>query len=263
MNRNHPLLPVAEEAATTAARWLDRKGRRLSARRYKASGEEVTDADVGVQTLVTEFLRARTPDIPLVGEESVQEGEAGTDGRVPSRCWLLDPIDGTMNFTRGAPFYSVSLALVEDGTPVLGVINAPALKRHWTTSGPCAQDGTPSDVGHLPNAVVGVTGTSSGDPGTTHAFLGRLHTDAYRVRMQGAMSMDLVGVAEGWLDACVCLGPQPWDVAAGIALVASRGGTVLGADGDAFTWNSPLLVAGPRELARELIDHWTATDATT
>lgn len=263
MNRDHPLLPVAEEAATAAARWLGREGRRLSATRYKASGEEVTEADLGVQALVTEFLRSRIPEIPLVGEESAAPDQQVTGGVLPPRCWLLDPIDGTMNFTRGAPYYSVSLALMEGGAPVLGVIDAPALGRRWSTKGPDVQDGAPSDVRRLENAVVGLTGTSSGEPAVTRAFIGRLHTDAYRVRMHGAMSMDLVGVAEGWLDACVCLGPKPWDVAAGIALVRDRGRTVLGARGQAFIWDSPLLAAGPEDLARELIDLWTATDATT
>ncbi|MET9494343.1 inositol monophosphatase family protein [Streptomyces sp. NPDC006552] len=263
MNRDHPLLPCAEEAAAAATAWLDRAGRRLSATRYKPTGEEVTDADLGVQSLVTDLLRARTPDIPLVGEEAAAPAGAGPERALPSRCWVLDPIDGTMNFARGAPFYSVSLALVDGGRPVLGVIDAPALGRRWSTRGPTTQDGTPSEVRHLSDAVVGLTGTGSGDPAVTASFVGRLHADAYRVRMLGAMSMDLVGVAEGWLDACVCLAPKPWDVAAGIALVQDRGGVVLGARGAGFSWDSPLLAAGAAELAHDLIDLWTATSAST
>ncbi|WP_398921772.1 inositol monophosphatase family protein [Streptomyces sp. I6] len=62
--------------------------------------------------------------------------------------------------------------------------------------------------------------------------------------------------AEGWLDACVCLAPKPWDVAAGVALCRERGRDVLGADGRAFAFGSPVLAAGAPEVARSLAGLW-------
>ncbi|MGW3496495.1 inositol monophosphatase family protein [Streptomyces sp. NPDC001020] len=68
--------------------------------------------------------------------------------------------------------------------------------------------------------------------------------------------LDLAGVAEGWLDACMCIAPKPWDVAAGVALCRERGRAVLGADGTAFSFESPVLLAGAPGVARWLADLW-------
>jgi fructose-1,6-bisphosphatase/inositol monophosphatase family enzyme len=144
---------------------------------------------------------------------------------------------------------------------VLGVIAAPSLGRRWTTTGGAhtAHGSSPvSTVDDLSRAVVGITGTrGTRQPFDASGFVRRLHDTAYRIRMHGAMSLDLAGVAEGWLDACVCLNPKPWDVSAGIALVRERGGIVLGRHGGPFTWDSPVLVAGGRKaVAARLIGKW-------
>ncbi|MTE21424.1 inositol monophosphatase family protein [Streptomyces sp. TRM43335] len=254
---------VAGKAVDAGVEWLARAGREWSERRFKESGEEVTDADGEVERRVTRVLRQHFPDIPVVGEES--DGAAGDGGPLPSRCWLLDPIDGTMNFTRGAPLYAVSLALVEDGRPSLGVLHAPALDRRWNAA-PAGPGGSkppvepPGGARALSRAVIGVTGAGS-STSRSGRYLDRLLDGAYRVRMHGCMSMDLVGVAEGWLDGCVCLTPKPWDVAAGVALLRRRGRAVLGAGGREFAFDSPLLAAGPAPLARELAALWDSTAA--
>jgi fructose-1,6-bisphosphatase/inositol monophosphatase family enzyme len=249
------LSAVAEAAVDEAVSWLSTAGRGWSATRFKDSGEEVTVADVEVEARVTRSLAARAPEIPVIGEESSAEHRP-----LPARCWLLDPIDGTMNFARGAPVYAVSLAYVQDGEPVVGVVHAPALSRRWTTSQSRPETVRPV-ADDLRRAVVGVSGTGSSSSGT-HRFLARVHDEAYRVRMQGSMALDLVGVAEGWLDACVCIAPKPWDVAAGVALCRGRGREVLGADGRAFAFDSPVLIAGGSGVARVLCGLWSATAMT-
>ncbi|MFP8884230.1 inositol monophosphatase family protein [Streptomyces mangrovi] len=257
------LLGAAEAAVDAGVGWLTEAGDEWSKRRFKASGEEVTDADSEVERRITRVLREHAPGIPVVGEETDrEEGDS-----VPSRCWLLDPIDGTMNFTRGAPLYAVSLGLVDGGEPALGVLHAPALNRRWSTgpdtdAAPGTEDAPGTEEApsteeagegaqEVSRAVVGVTGA-----GGVHSPSGRLLTalldEAYRVRMQGCMSLDLIGVAEGWLDACVCVGAKPWDVAAGVALLRRRGWTVLDGDGRPYAFGAPVLVAGNGPLAREL-----------
>jgi myo-inositol-1(or 4)-monophosphatase len=250
---------AAGKAVDAGVGWLAGAGDEWSERRFKASGEEVTDADAEVERRITRVLREHAPGIPVVGEET--DGEDG--GALPSRCWLLDPIDGTMNFTRGAPLHAVSLALVEDGEPVLGVVHAPALRRRWSTgsdSGTGPVGGAPHEPSgaeeELSRAVVGVTGAGGGGS-PSGRLLAALLDGAYRVRMHGCMCLDLIGVAEGWLDACVCVGPKPWDVAAGVALLRGRGWTVLGGDGGEFAFGSPVLVAGRAPLAEALAGLWT------
>ncbi|MFD3656397.1 inositol monophosphatase family protein [Streptomyces sp. NPDC058620] len=249
MSEVRELRAVAEEAMDAGARWLAAAGEEWARTRFKPSGEEVTDADVEVERRVTRVLRQRTPGIPVIGEESSGKGP------LPPRCWLLDPIDGTMNFTRGAPGHALSLAYVADGTPSLGVVHAPALGRRWSTGTTRLAATGSSGAVELSHAVVGLTGVGSG---RTRAgrFIGRLYDEAYRIRLQGAMSLDLVGVSEGWLDACVCIGPKPWDVAAGTALVRERGKAVLGLDGGEFGFGSPVLAAGSEPLARGLMSVW-------
>ncbi|MBT3153855.1 inositol monophosphatase [Streptomyces sp. CHD11] len=242
------LLTVAEAAVEEAVAWLATAGETWSAARFKASGEEVTAADIEVESRVTRVLAARTPRIPVVGEESSIPGTP-----LPERCWVLDPIDGTMNFARGAPMYAVSLAYVQDGVPLVGVVEAPVLGRRWATPGrlegarPVAED--------VDRAVVGVSGTGPRHGGARR-LLDHLQENAYRVRMQGSMALDLVGVAEGWLDACVCIAPKPWDIAAGAALCRERGRAVLGADGTTFSFDSPVLLAGAPGTARRLAGLW-------
>ncbi|MFF6994554.1 inositol monophosphatase family protein [Streptomyces sp. NPDC008313] len=242
------LLTIAEAAVGEAAAWSATAGRTWSTARYKASGEEVTAADIEVESRVTRVLAAWTPRIPVVGEESSAPGAS-----LPARCWVLDPIDGTMNFARGAPMYAVSLAYVQDGVPLVGVVEAPALGRRWTTPGrpenvrPVAED--------MNRAVVGLSGTGAARGGARRV-LDRVQDEAYRVRMQGSMALDLVGVAEGWLDACMCIAPKPWDVAAGVALCRERGRSVLGAGGRAFSFDSPVLLAGSPATARWLAGLW-------
>ncbi|WP_242434071.1 inositol monophosphatase family protein [Streptomyces sp. CB01580] len=246
---------VAQEAVDAGVHWLMGDGTRepWTRARLKPSGEEVTAADIEVERRITRVLEDCTPEIPVVGEESAHPEPP------PSTCWLLDPIDGTMNFTRGAPGYALSLAYVTAGTPVLGVIHAPRLGRRWSTGEADATLPAMSDrVRTLSRAVVGLTGAGRRNPRTAR-LIGRLYTDAYRVRLQGAMSLDLAAVAEGWLDACVCLGPKPWDVAAGTALVRERGGVVLGEDARDFTLRSPVLAAGSPPVARRLIALWEST----
>ncbi|MEU5098522.1 inositol monophosphatase [Streptomyces sp. NPDC020996] len=256
MTGRQQLLTVAEAAVDEAAGWLATAGEGWSTARFKASGEEVTAADIEVESRVTRVLAARTPHIPVVGEESATAGSP-----LPARCWVLDPIDGTMNFARGAPMYAVSLAYVLNGSPLVGVVEAPSLGRRWATPG-LPENARPlaEDVGH---GVVGVSGTGAGTGtstgsgrGSARRVLDRVQDEAYRVRMQGSMALDLVGVAEGWLDACVCIAPKPWDVAAGVALCRERGRAVLGADGTGFSFDSPVLLAGTPRVALRLAELW-------
>ncbi|MFB7011261.1 inositol monophosphatase family protein [Streptomyces sp. NPDC056237] len=255
MNQRHVLHRAAEAAVDVGVGWLagEGAGDQWTHVRFKPSGEEVTAADVEVERRVTEVLEDRTPGIPVIGEESAAEGP------LPARCWLLDPIDGTMNFTRGSPGYALSLAYMEEGSPLLGVVHAPALRRRWSTGSAAARTThLPTRAEALSQAVVGLTGTGHGIPQIAR-LIGRLYDEAYRIRVQGAMSLDLVGVTEGWLDACVCLRPKPWDVAAGTALVRELGGAVLGAAGREFTPDSPVLVAGAPPLAHDLIAVWESS----
>ena len=241
------ILHAANVAVDETADWLRHADVKMFEQRRKKSGEEVTQADITIQQIITERLSYLTPGVPVVGEES-QEHE------LPSRSyWLIDPIDGTMNLARGAPYYAVSVAYVQDSKPVVGVVYAPALnlRRGRIYENVTTELERGSQAKELHKAIVGITGTGHLNPGSAD-LVAEIHRHAYRIRMHGSMALDLLGVAEGWIDACVCLQPHPWDIAAGIVLALADGNTVLGQNSQTYSWRSPYLIAGSHDIAIKL-----------
>lgn len=143
-------------------------------------------------------------------------------------CWVIDPIDGTSNFTTGLPYWCVSIALARRGVPVLGIVDAPVLRRRYVAvAGSGAwRDGSPvrvrSDVdwfdrrnSHIPLMLT--TGT-----------LRRARASGIRLnpRVMGSTALDLAVVAEGVAAAALARVPRVWDVAAGAVLVTAAGGSL-------------------------------------
>src|SRR3954447_10383449 len=118
-------LAIALELATAADEITTRRfGAVDLAVRSKPDLTPVSDADTAVESLLRERLAAVRPEDAVIGEEYGATGDA-------SRRWVVDPIDGTKNFVRGAPVWATLLALQADGAVVLGVVSAPALGRRW------------------------------------------------------------------------------------------------------------------------------------
>lgn len=98
----------------------------------KRDGSFVTDIDLALQKRIKEALGERYPDIPFIGEETPEDERARILQADNSRVWCLDPLDGTTNFTSGLPFYGISLALLENRLPVLGVVFDPVRDECFT-----------------------------------------------------------------------------------------------------------------------------------
>ncbi|MGA8260817.1 MAG: inositol monophosphatase [Arenicellales bacterium] len=98
----------------------------------KRDGSYVTDIDLALQARIEEALRARHPEIPFIGEETPEEERVRILESEHGRVWCLDPLDGTTNFTSGLPFYGISLALIENRLPVLGVVFDPVRDECFT-----------------------------------------------------------------------------------------------------------------------------------
>jgi myo-inositol-1(or 4)-monophosphatase len=118
------LLPVALQAVATAGDLI--RTRRPASVTEKDDRDIVSDVDVAVERAVRAHLREATPDIGFLGEE-----EGGTTDPGAGWLWTLDPIDGTSNYAHAIPLCAVSLALLRDGRPVLGVIDAPFLGERY------------------------------------------------------------------------------------------------------------------------------------
>jgi histidinol-phosphatase len=187
----------------------------------------VTDADLAVEDRIRELLAIARPDDRIAGEE-----RGGTVG--DGRTWLIDPVDGTKNFLRGVPAWATLIALITDGTPVVGVASAPALGRRWwaaagagawssTGAGGAATRISVSAVDELDNAYLSTT-----DLGSWIKYHSR---DAYLALVDACWESRAFGdfwqhclVAEGAMDVAAEAIVNAWDVAALQVIVTEAGG---------------------------------------
>ncbi|WP_245775797.1 inositol monophosphatase family protein [Saccharopolyspora flava] len=186
----------------------------------------VTTGDRAVERLVRERLGELRPGESVLGEEE------GGDGALDGLRWVVDPIDGTVNYLYGFPFYAVSLAAQLDGRSIAGAVVEPVSGRVWSAAvGRGAfLDGKRlrvSGADRLDLALVGTGFAYDVRRRTAQArVVGDLLGQVRDIRRAGAASLDLCAVAAGWLDATYEVGLNRWDWAAG-ALVAEEAGATL------------------------------------
>jgi myo-inositol-1(or 4)-monophosphatase len=194
---------------------------------YKSARDVVTEADHLSEALILEAIRARYPSDAILAEETGEHravaGEAPTSGR--GRVWIVDPLDGTVNYANGLPVFCVSIALVVDGSPAVGVILDPTRNETFAADadGPATLNGRPihaSRKDKLSDFVISMA--LNGRTATTRA---RNVRKAIRIsRSMGSAALALAYVANGRFDAFVQQGGlSAWDVAAA-GLIAERGG---------------------------------------
>jgi myo-inositol-1(or 4)-monophosphatase len=211
--------------------------------REKAPGDWVTAADTASEDAVRAVLTRET-GLAVFGEEA-----GGTRADVG---WLVDPLDGTANFVHGLEAVGVSIGLVVDGEPVVGVVHAPMLNRTYRArkgGGAFRDDRRIHVSGRQPEQAIVATGFPFRHkellPRYEPAFTAALHTFE-DIRRVGGASLDLCWTAEGVFDGYFELTLGPWDVAAGAIIVREAGGIVTDWDGDPTTWLSTgNILAGP------------------
>ncbi len=208
--------------------------------RGKADASPVTEADERAEAFILDALHSLTPDIPIVAEEAVA---AGRIPQVASVFWLVDPLDGTKEFINRNDEFTVNIALIEDGNPVLGVVYAPALGRLYAGGGGDAyvEDAAgrrPIRCRAVPDGGLTVVASRShGDMAALNAWLGSRKVAS--VRGAGS-SLKLCVVAAGEADLYPRLGrTMEWDIAAGHAVLRAAGGSVCDLGGAPLTYGKP------------------------
>jgi fructose-1,6-bisphosphatase/inositol monophosphatase family enzyme len=241
-------LAFAIETAEAAGRVLMDRYELLEQIEYKAPRDIVTEADHAAEALILEAIRAGFPGDAILAEESGEhQGHDGVAvGASRGRAWIVDPLDGTVNYANGIPFFCVSVGLVVDGRPTVGVIHDPSRRDTYaaTADGPATLDGrivTVSAKERLSDFVV-----SLALGGRAVATRSRAVRRAVRIpRSMGSAALALAYVANGRFDAFVQQGGlSAWDVAAA-GLIAERAGAVVTAF-DGGDWLD--LERGPRQL---------------
>lgn len=216
---------------------------------FKGDVDPVTNADLASESTIRSILSQHRPADAVVGEE---EGGAITS----SRTWVVDPLDGTVNFVHGLPHLAVSVALYVDGYGRVGVVADIGRREVFSAAAGSGAflDGEPIRVSrrhHIDDSLIGV-----GFPydrrqraETYGAMVGRILGRARGLRRLGSAALDLAYVAAGRLDGYVEYSLQPWDVAAGAILVTEAGGSVTTERNE----NRPLSSAGPVVASNGLI----------
>jgi myo-inositol-1(or 4)-monophosphatase len=246
------LLGLAEEFAREAGRLIvEQRPPSLSVTKTKSSATDiVTEMDQASERLLASRIHAARPDDALLGEEGAER--TGTTGVT----WVVDPIDGTVNYLYGIPSYAVSVGVRYGGEVVVGVVVNPVSGEVWTArkGGGAFLDGKPVRVNDAPELSMALIGTGFGYAAARRERQARWLTHVLPrvrdIRRAGAASLDLCALATGRLDGYYEKGLKPWDLAAG-GLVAQEAGARVGglggrAAGEAFT------VAAPEPLFSDL-----------
>jgi myo-inositol-1(or 4)-monophosphatase len=251
----------AREVASTAAKkagqvLLDHFDSVKKVKR-KGQGNLVTNVDILSEKLILDFLAKEYPDFGILSEES----NASTS--ITGYTWVVDPLDGTNNYTFGIPFFCVNIALVRDETIVLGVTYDPIRRELFM-----AQVGEGSYLNEspihvpkarlLPESLIGLDLGYSHDMGRKMLeTMNRLWGQVHCVRLLGSSSLGLAYVACGRVSLYFHRYLFPWDIASGLLLVREAGGEVVDWKGEKANLRATELVASNIRLQREFLQHFS------
>jgi myo-inositol-1(or 4)-monophosphatase len=244
------LLATARAAAAEAGRLLvDGRPERLGVAQTKSSPTDVvTEMDTAAERAIRAAILGRRPDDGFLGEEG------GSDPGVSGVRWVVDPIDGTVNYLYGLPQWAVSIGAEVDGVPVAGVVLAPQLGEEYTAvrGGGAWLDGKRLQVREPEDLSRALVATGFGYRAERRAVQGRivggLLPRVRDIRRGGSAALDLCAVAVGRVDGYFERGTHDWDRAAG-RLVATEAGAVVEGFHGAPASEEMVLAAGPRLFA--------------
>lgn len=251
------MLTAAAHAALTAGAMIREMYEKPHTIRMKGDIDLVTEADVAAEAAIIASLQEDLGDINVMAEESYDGSAEPEKGRM----WIIDPLDGTTNFAHGIPIFAVSIALMENQQPKLGVIYCPMQDELFMTSR--------NGGAWLNDKEIRVTETdfliqslvATGFPYDIHSHLPRIIAQTRSVlpkvrdiRRCGAAAVDLAYVACGRFDGFWEMGLKPWDTAAGFLLVQEAGGRVSDFLGQEYSPFKKEILASNGQLHTLLLD---------
>ena len=242
-NEQQDFLHTAIRAAKAAAHiHQGGVGQNLNIATKSNETDLVTRIDKESETHIREILHTAYPEHVVLGEEEGQDGDA------PYR-WIVDPLDGTLNYAHGFPFYCVSIGLEVDGRLEVGVVLDSVRNELFTAvrGGGALLNGAPIAVTQESELRRSMLATGFAyDPNSAAdnvAVMGRMLGRCRTVRRPGAAALDLAYVACGRIDGFWELKLNAWDVAAGVLLVTEAGGRVTGGAGEPYNLSEKVLVS--------------------
>ncbi|WP_255169643.1 NAD(+)/NADH kinase [Natrononativus amylolyticus] len=248
---------LAEEVAQSAGEPLRELHGRVESITVKTDKADiVTEADHQANRIITTAIANEFPDHGIFSEEG---GRIEADGPY---TWVIDPLDGTGNFAHGNPNYAVSVALVEERYPVVGVVYVPETDELFSAvaGGEATENETPlstTDRDRLDESML----LSGYDP--DGSFLSNFYQEARGVRRLGSAALNLCYLASGSADAVWEYDTYPWDVAAGLVIARAAGARITNAAGEPFTFDfetgsRKMLLGSNGPLHPALLEHLEA-----
>jgi myo-inositol-1(or 4)-monophosphatase len=244
------LARVATETAVAVGDAIVQTDVRIVTRK-KGRANFATAADHAAEKAVIERLAAHDPDVPVLAEESPKAAL-----RKAERLWVVDPIDGTLNFSRAIPFYCVVIAYVEGGRTRAAAVHAPRTGETFSASEGrgAARNGVAISVGTVTklSEAFAVASLAFGATKRKDARFVALNSTCARLRVLGSAALEMCYVAMGAFDLFVHEALSPWDVAASAFIAREAGASVVslktGADA---AWDERQIVIANPKLARE------------
>ena len=242
------LCSIEDIAREAGAAIMTVYGREDFSVQVKADDSPLTAADAAAHALISQRLKALTPELPLLSEEDVA-GFGGPDAA--GRYWLVDPLDGTKEFIKRNSEFTVNIALIEQGRPLLGVVYAPVLETMYAAAqrvGAFKQTGDGGRTAirvaeHHTGEIWKVVGSRSHAGDTLPAVLQRL--GEHELISMGS-SLKFCLVAEGSADVYPRLGPTSlWDTAAAQCVVEQAGGKVVQLSGEPLGYGNLAVILNP------------------
>lgn len=250
------LLEIALEAVHQAGEELRARLGKEHVVEQKGYRDVVTAADRAAESAVLSTIEARFPDHAILSEE------AGASAGHSPYTWVVDPLDGTTNFSRGHPTFSVSVGVLHQGTPVVGVVHDPVREQTFAAvQGEGATvNGEPiavSRFSRLAHSLVALDWAHADeDRAWVVECLGRLAPSCRTVRSLGSAALALAYVGAGWVDVYFARGLGPWDAAAGSLIITESGGRITRPDGGRWEIGDPALLATNGRVHEAVIEEW-------
>ena len=247
----HPYLNIATGAARKAGREIAKSIDNLDRVKVsqKSLNDFVTNIDQYAEEIIVEEILSAYPDHGIIGEET---GKSNPDA---DTIWIIDPLDGTLNFIHGFPHISISIAVEHQGLLTQGLIYDPLRQELFMASkgNGATLNGKRIRVSqkkYLAETIVG-TGFPSRDKTKVDAYtqqFSRVVSSCMDVRCSGSAALDLAYVACGRLDAFWESGLSPWDIAAGVVIIREAGGYVSDFKGgnDTLLTNGEIVASTPK-----------------
>lgn len=247
-------LDVARIASWEAGRIIKQGFNSIKRVEWKDDVDPVTESDREAERVIRETILAHFPEHAILGEEG------GSNSSISSVRWIVDPIDGTANFTRSIPLVAVTIGVEIDGELVVGVVNNPIMDEEFYAAKDMGAflNGERifvSELGSLKKAYIAFG--LRREPQLRKPMLeaaDRLYGEVRTIRRIGCAALSLVYIACGRIDGLSEIGLLPWDMAGGALILREAGGDLANLDGSDFDLNEPTVLAGSPQFLEYLKD---------